>query len=166
MATIIGVLLLGIAAILQTTIASRITLLQGPADLVMLTYLAWALREEVTNVWQWGLIAGLFVGLASELPFWLPIATYMLITALIQLLKTRIWQIPIIALFTSTLFGTFLILSFQWLYVVILGAPIDFDQAFNLVILPSMTLNLILAFPIYGLMGEVTLRLYPMVEEF
>jgi hypothetical protein len=165
MAILSGVLFLGSAAILQTTIASRITLLQGPADLVLLTYLSWALREEVTGVWQWGLIAGLIIGLASELPVWLPIATYMLIAAFIQLLRTRIWQVPVISLFTSTLFGTFLVLSLQWLFVVISGAPIEFEQAFNLVILPSMTLNLLLAFPIYGLMGEVTLRLYPMAEE-
>jgi hypothetical protein len=165
MAALFGVLFLGIAAILQTTIASRITLLQGSADLVLLTYLAWALREEVTGVWQWGLIAGLVVGLASELPIWLPIATYILVTTFIQLLKTHIWQVPVISLFTTTLLGTFLILSVQWLFVVFSGAPLDFGQAFNLVILPSMTLNLLLAFPIYGLMGEVTLRVYPIVEE-
>lgn len=165
MATLSGVIMLGIAAILQTTIASRITLLQGPADLVLLTYLAWVLREEVIGLWQWGLIAGLVVGFASEMPIWIPIATFLLITSFIQLLKTRIWQVPVISLFTTTLLGTFFILSVQWIYVVSTGAPIDFGEAFNLVILPSMTLNLLLAFPIYGLMGEVTLRLYPIMEE-
>ena len=165
MATLTGLTLLGFAVILQTTIASRITLLQGPADLVLLTYLSWVLREEVTGLWQWGLIAGLVVGLASELPVWLPIATYLLITSFIHLLKKRIWQIPVISLFTTTLLGTFFVLSVQWIYVVSTGASIDFGQAFNLVILPSITLNLLLAFPIYGIMGEVTLRLYPLAED-
>ena len=47
MATIIGIIVLGIATILQTTIVSRINLLHGSADLVMLILISWDLQEDV-----------------------------------------------------------------------------------------------------------------------
>ncbi|MCH7663010.1 MAG: hypothetical protein IH859_03965 [Chloroflexi bacterium] len=164
METLLGILLLGFATILQTTIASQIPLLQGTVDLVLLTFLAWALREEISGIWQWGLIAGLSVGFASQLPIWLPVSTYMLITLFIQLLKTKIWQVRVISLFTTTILATFLVLGLQWAFIVVQGVPINFVQAFNLVILPSMVLNLLIAFPIYVLMGELTMRIYPPTE--
>ncbi len=164
MITLLGMLLLGFATILQTTIASQISLLQGTVDLVLLTYLSWALRKETSGIWQWGLIAGMSIGLTSQLPIWLPVGTYMLITLFINLLKTRIWQVQVISLFTTTILTTFLILTLQWAIVVVQGSPINYSQAFNLVILPSMVLNLLVAFPIYGLMGELTVRIYPPIE--
>lgn len=164
MITLLGILLLGFATILQTTIASQISLLQGTVDLVLLTYLSWALRKETSGIWQWGLIAGMSIGLTSQLPIWLPIGTYMLITLFIKLLKTRIWQVQIISLFTTTILTTLLVLTLQWAIVVVQGSPINFSRAFNLVILPSMVLNLLVAFPIYGLMGELTVRIYPPIE--
>ncbi len=164
MITLLGMLLLGLATILQTTIASQISLLQGTVDLVLLTYLSWALRKETSGIWQWGFIAGMSIGITSQLPIWLPIGTYMLITLFINLLRKRIWQVQIISLFTTTILTTFVVLTLQWAIVVVQGSPIKFSQAFNLVILPSMVLNLLVAFPIYGLMGELTLRIYPPIE--
>lgn len=156
-----AVLLLGIALIIQTTIASQITLLEGPTNLVFLTYISWVLRAEVSGQWMWSIIAGLMVGFASELPVWLPVSTYLLINALIQLVKSRIWELPAISLLATTLIGTMLILTMQWIFLFLGGTSISIGAAFNLVILPSTILNLLLAFPIYALMGEVTVRLYP-----
>ena len=164
MITLLGILLLGFATILQTTIASQILLLQGTVDLVLLTYLSWALRKETSGIWQWGFIAGMSIGITSQLPIWLPIGTYMLITLFINLLRKRIWQVQIISLFTTTILTTFVVLTLQWAIVVVQGSPINFSQAFNFVILPSMVLNLLVAFPIYGLMVELTLRIYPPIE--
>lgn len=156
-----AVLFLGIALIIQTTIASQITLLEGPTNLVFLTYISWVLRAEVSGQWQWSIIAGLMVGFASELPVWLPVSTYLLINALIQLVKSRIWELPAISLLATTLIGTMLILTMQWIFLFLGGTSISIGAAFNLVILPSTILNLLLAFPIYALMGEVTVRFYP-----
>lgn len=158
---IAAVVLLGIALILQTTIGSQITLLEGPANLVLLTYLSWVLRKEVSGHWQWGMIAGLWIGFASELPVWLPVSSYLLITAIIQQVKSRIWELPIISLFASTLLGSIFILFIEWTFVFLSGSPITIGNAFNLVILPSMILNIVIVFPIYALMGEVTVRIYP-----
>jgi hypothetical protein len=46
-------------------------------------------------------------------------------------------------------------------FVVVSGANLTFGEAFNLVILPSLILNLILALPVYGIMGELAKLLLP-----
>jgi hypothetical protein len=43
----------------------------------------------------------------------------------------------------------------------ILGTPLPFFEAVNLVILPSLLLNLLAALPVNGLMGEIAGFLYP-----
>lgn len=156
---------LGAAMILQTTIFSRITMIQGTVDVVMLSYLAWVLRREAPGSWYWGLIAGMMVGFASELPVWLPIAGYLLITAGIRAVKNRIWQVPLFALFSLALLATVLLLGLQWVYLALLGSQINIGEALNIVILPSVVLNLIAAFPIYTLIGELFQFLYPEEEE-
>lgn len=161
MPTLYGIIILGSAIILQTTIASRITLLQGPVDLVMLTFLAWVLREGNPGLWRWGVIAGLAVGFASELPIWLMVSAYLLIAALVQVMKQRIWQAPVISLFVTTLIGTLLIQGISLLYLLINGSKIELPLALNLVILPSMILNLLITFPTYALVGEISARIYP-----
>ena len=165
MPTFYALTFLGTATILQTTIVSKINLFQGSVDLVMLIFLGWVLREEATGLWSWAITAGLVVGIASELPIWLPVVPYVLMASIITILKKRIWQLPIMSLFATTLIGTFLMLIIQWLYLILLGAPIGIESAFNLVILPSMLLNMLLVFPIYGIMGELFTRIYPHLEE-
>jgi hypothetical protein len=156
---------LGSAIILQTTVFSRVTMIQGSVDIVLLCYLSWVLRREAPGGWLWGLIAGLVVGFSSALPVWLPIGGYLLTTAGIKALKTRIWQVPLFALFSITLISTVLLLGLQWIFLAISGSPINIGDAFNLVILPSVVLNLIAAFPIYTLIGEFFQFLYPEEEE-
>lgn len=165
MPTLYAIIFLGTAAIMQTSVVSKINLIQGSVDLVMLIFLGWVLREEADGLWTWAITAGLVVGVASELPIWLPVIPYLLIASLITLLKKRIWQLPIMSLFATTIVGTLLILAGQWLYIVLLGSPIQLESAFNLVILPSMLLNMLLAFPIYGIMGEIIVRIYPEWED-
>lgn len=165
MSSVYAISLLGIATILQTTIFSNIKLIQGNADLVLLTFIGWMLHKDVSGLWTWATISGLLIGLSSNLPIWLPVIPYFLIASIISLLNRRIWKLPIMSLFGLTIIGTFLILVIQWLYLFLIGVPINFESALNLVIIPSMLLNLIFAFPIYVIMGEIILRLFPQLGE-
>lgn len=165
MPTFYAIIFLGIATILQTTIASRITLIQGSSDIVLLVFIGWVLHEETLGRWQWALVAGIAIGVGSELPIWLPIIPYLMLGGLITIVKQRIWELPIISLFAAALIGTFLTLIIQWIYLLLLGVPIDLESALNLVILPSIVLNMLLAFPIYALMGEFVTRIYPQLEQ-
>lgn len=165
MATLIGILLLGLATILQTTIVILTPMLEGPADLVLLILIGWTLQNQQKIDWPWGVVAGLMVGIASALPIWVPIIAYVLVTFITQWLQNRVWRVQILSLFTVTFFGTFLVHGTYFLYLVLIGTPLSPQEAFNLVILPSAVLNILLALPIYGLIGEITLRIFPEEEQ-
>ena len=161
MATFIAFPILGIAVILQTAILSRVPLLLGPADLVLLTLASWVLQEKVKSIWPWAVLAGLLVGWISALPFWIPLLAYLGTTAIARVFRSRLWQVPILALFTTIFLGTLINHGFAYVSLRIGGTNIDWREAFNLIILPSVLLNLLLAIPVNGVVSEIARWLYP-----
>jgi len=161
MATLIGIVVMGVAVILQTTIVSQVPLLHGPADLVLVVLVSWVLHREVEQVWPIGLAAGLLVGIATALPLWVPLLGYGLVSALTGQFKRWLWQVQLLSLFATTLLGSLLVLGLSYAYLQIAGTPIPFGEAFNQVVLPSVLLNLILVLPVYGLISELTKLVYP-----
>ena len=65
MAVLIAIPIMGVLAILQSSLVSRLPLLQGTPDLVMLAIIAWALQKRVQTAWQWSIIGGLVVSFYS-----------------------------------------------------------------------------------------------------
>ena len=161
MAGIVFLLILIISILLQNSIVNQVSMLYGSADIMLLVLLSWMLHAEERQHWLWGIVAGLFVGISSALPFWLPVIGYSVIVGLVYLLQRLVWQVPIWLLLTSTVLGTVLIYGFEMLYLWVIGTPFAFGTVFNLLILPSVVLNLILIFPVYGFIGEVEKMLYP-----
>ena len=136
-------------------------MLYGAADLVMLVLLAWILQADETTHWRWGILAGLLVGVSSALPFWLPVIGYLLLVALVTLAQRQVWQVPIWMLLISTFIGSFLIYGVEFSYLLITGVSLDLIDVINIVILPSLILNMILVLPVYGLVGELAKLVYP-----
>jgi len=161
----IGILLLLIASLLQVTLFTRITLLQGHADLVLIVLMVWMLQEGNEPDWRWGLPAGLMLGWASGLPDWVLWAGYAAAAGLCQLLHKRIWQVTLLTLVTATLLGTLAIHLITMGYLFFSANPISLVDGINHVTLPTMLLNLILVFPMYALLGELNKMLSP-TEEF
>jgi rod shape-determining protein MreD len=161
MATLIAIPLLTVLLILQSAIVSRIVLLHGTADLLLLAVVAWALQKRVDTAWHWSVIAGLLISFVSALPFGIALLGYLVATGLTLLLRQRVWQVPILAMFIATFLGT---LGTQGLALAALrlsGDPLPIIQAFNLITLPSILLNLLLAIPAYALLGDLAGWLYP-----
>lgn len=161
MGTVIPLVSLLAAVILQTTIVTQITMLQGSADLVLLTLVGWVLHEPIETHWRWGVLAGLLVGAASAAPFWIPLIGYLGVVGLVSLLQSRIWQAPILILVASTLVGNFWVYGLELGYLWLSGAAFSFTQALNLVLLPSLVLNSLLVLPVFGFMSELAKLVYP-----
>lgn len=161
MRTLTAVLLLLGATLLQVTLLPRIRMLQGSVDLVLIVLLTWMLQEDNRPDWRLGLVAGLMVGYASALPDLILIAGYTLAALICQLLHRRIWQVRMLTLLTSLLLGTFAIhlitLSYLWLS----DNPLSAGDAFNLVTLPTLLLNLILLLPVNALISELNKLIAP-----
>ncbi|MBN2045472.1 MAG: hypothetical protein JW757_10665 [Anaerolineales bacterium] len=161
MAGLTAVVLITISMVLQNSIVVRLQMLEGAADLVLLVLVSWVMVSEHKQHWQFGLLAGLLVGLSSAIPWWIPALTYAGFTLGITLVQRRIWQVPIWLLLTATFFGTILILGVEIFYLWVTGVPLDLVEVFNVVILPSVVLNMIAVLPVYGLVGEIAKRSFP-----
>ena len=164
MPALIGVPILALALIFQSAVLSHMRLLQGSVDLVLVVVVSWIMNERVKAVWEWALIAGILVGFVSQIPMWGYVLGYAIIAFMGSLLKRRIWRAPLLALFTVVFLGTVVIQGLSFVLLRLLGTEIDPIQAFNLVLLPGLLLNLVLAIPVQGLINEVAAWLYP--EEF
>jgi hypothetical protein len=161
MPVIIGIPVLVFTVVIQTTAFSRLPLLYGTADIVMLVILAWMLNDQVKHGWAWVLMAGLMVSFVSALPFFTPLWSYFIAAGLSYWLKKRIWQTPVLAMLVSSFFGTLVIQIISMVVLQVTGTNLSMMEGFNLVILPSILWNLILAIPVYTLVGELASWVYP-----
>ena len=153
--------ILGILTIIQTLVVSEIPLLHGTADLVLLAVIAWALQKKVNSAWHWGVIGGLMISLVSGIPFMVPLISYLAVVGIALLLRQRVWQLPILAMFITTFIGTVLLHALSIIALRINGTTIPILQGLNSITLPSLLLNMLLAVPMYALLGELANMIYP-----
>lgn len=161
MKVLIAFLLFAGLVIVQSSIISSMMLLHGTADLVLLAMVAWALQERVQSAWLWWALGGLFASLASGLPFGVLLGAYGLATGLALILRRRVWKAPILAMLAATFAGTMIVHVITYLARLVTGANIPPLTAFELVTLPSILLNLLLAVPAYVMVRDLANWLYP-----
>jgi rod shape-determining protein MreD len=161
MKNLVGLILFGVLAIIQSTIVSTMPLLNGTADLLLLFIVAWALQERVDSAWQWCLIGGIYASLYSGLPFGSFIVAYMICVGIAGLLKRRIWKAPFLAMLATTFICTLVVQLISLSVRLITGVSIPLISVLNLILLPSLLLNLILAIPVFSIMHDMANMLYP-----
>jgi hypothetical protein len=147
--------------ILQTAIASRILLLSGNADLVLLVVMAWGLQERVRGAWIWGAAASLLVGIVSGIPWYIYLIGYLSVVGLARLLVHRIWQAPLLAMIAVTFIGTLELLILMFILRTLFEVPLALSEVFSQIVLPTILLNLLLAIPVHALIRDLANRLYP-----
>lgn len=161
LATLIAIPVFSFLIILQSTIVNRMTLLQGTADLFLLTIIAWSLHRRVKTAWQWSVIGGLIYTIASALPFGVSLAGYLIITSLTKFMRRHTWQVPILTMLILSFIGTIFLHGLSLLAIKLSGNPIPVVDAIGLITLPSILLNLIFAIPIYAIINDLANWLYP-----
>ncbi len=161
MGTILAFPILLIVVMIQSVVIPRMPLLYGTADLVMLVIVAWGLQERPKNSWLWTLLAGLMVSFISALPALLPLISLLLINLILQLIRHRIWQMPILMMLFMTFTGTFIELMLSYAALRFGGTPLPLSESLSLIVFPSVLLNLILALPVYVVMSDLANAVYP-----
>ncbi len=164
MKNLIAFPVLGLAVILQTTILSRMTLLSGAVDLVLLVIVAWSLQEQVQSAWHWAGLAGLMVGFVSGLPPYVHLVAYLLTVGMARLLLRQIWQAPILALFSVTFFATLLMNLITFFGLFLDGTLLPIGDVLTLITLPAVFLNLLFILPVHAFMRDLALWVYPVEE--
>jgi cell shape-determining protein MreD len=144
-----------VLSVLQSTVISRITLINGSADVVMLAVAAWGVKEKGYNTFVWALVGGLFISIITAMPFYIPIATYLFVALLAKILFGRIWQSPIFMLIAVVFAGTIFEHFFSLFYLQINGAEAGLLAGLQSFTLPSLLLNFFFLFPMYVLISDL-----------
>ncbi len=151
--------------VLQSAVVSRVPLLHGTPDLLLLAILGWALQRRVQTAWHWSVIGGLIYTLVSALPVGVALLGYAAATGLTLAVRRRVWHLPLLAMFIVTFLGTLIFQALALVSLRAVGDPIPIGQAINLIILPGLLLNMLLAAPAYALLRDLAGWLYPDVLE-
>jgi len=154
-----------LAVMVQSAIVSRVTLLSGIADLPLVMLAAWALQEEVETAWHWAAATSVLVGFVSGIHWSVPVLSYLAIVAIAQLFQRRVWQAPLLAMFSVTFLGTVSMGVFSLVVLRLVGISLPLSDAFGLVTLPSILLNMLLAIPAFAVMRDLARWVYPAPEE-
>ncbi|MBL8079129.1 MAG: hypothetical protein JNM55_14285 [Anaerolineales bacterium] len=164
MRNLIAFPLLALAIILQSSVVSQIKLISGYADLMLIILAAWALQERVESAWHWAVLACVFTGFVSSLPWMVLVLGYFVVVYLAQSLQRRVWQAPLLAMFSVTFAGTILMHLISFIVLRLSGTPFAFGDVVGLITLPSLLLNMLFAIPVYTFMRDLARWVYPYEE--
>jgi hypothetical protein len=158
---LLAIPILGGLLILETSILNQIPLLQGSADLILLALIAWALQKRVSSAWSWGVIGGLLVGYVSAVPLLVYLVSYLAAVGFALLLRQRMWNVPLLSMLLATFISTLFMHGLIMLTLRMSDTPLAFAATVNLVTLPSLLLNMILAIPFFVVFGDLANLLQP-----
>ncbi len=164
MRNLIAFPLLGLAVILQSSVISQIKLLSGYADLPLIMLAAWALQQRVKSAWHWALLTCVMLGFVSKMPWPVTVLGYLVIVLAAQVLQKRVWQAPLLAMFSLTFLGTLSMNLLSFAVLRILGTPFLFGDVMSLVTLPNLLLNMLFSIPVYTFMRDLARWVYPIEE--
>jgi rod shape-determining protein MreD len=165
MRNIVAFPLLLLAVILQSAVVSQVKLLSGYADLPLLLLGAWALQKRVKSAWHWAVVVCVMLGFISSMPLPVLVIGYFAVVFVAQTLQKRVWQAPLLAMFSVTFIGTLFLHLLSFFVLRLLGTPFVFADVIGLITLPSLLLNMLFSIPIYAFMREIAHWVYP-VEEY
>ncbi len=164
MRNLVAIPLLALIVIAQSAIVPEFKLLAGYADVLLVLLAAWALQEGVNTSFQWALLGSLMISLVSHLPWFIYLIGYMGVVLLARSLQRRVWQVPLLAMFSVTFLGTLVMHLLTFVYLGLFGGTLSFSDAMGLVTLPSLLLNLLVAIPMFGMMRDLSRWVFPMPE--
>ena len=164
MRNLVAVPVILLTVILQSAVISRVYLLSGIADLPLVMLAAWALQDGVDSAWHWAIATGLLVGFISGISWVVPVVGYIVVVVMAYLFQRRVWQAPLLAMFSITFLGTILVSLLSITMLSFSGVELPVSDVFGLVMLPGVLLNILLAIPVYAVMRDLARWVYPAPE--
>ncbi len=157
----VGVPLLVLAAVLQSTVLSHFHMLAGTLDLVLLLTLSWTISGDWLGGIAWGFIGGLCLDLLSGGPVGAAALGLVLMAYFASLTEGRFWRSHVLLPLATIALGTF---GFHTLYLVGLslsGYPVSWSYDLARVTLPAAVLNTLGMLPVYHALRRVHHLVYP-----
>jgi rod shape-determining protein MreD len=161
MSVLLAIPVFTLLVILQMTLFSRVSIIYGTADVVLLGVCAWALQKRVNTAWYWAIIAGLMVSLSSALPFGVYLLSYLITTGIAIFIQQRVLQTPMLAMLVVAFAGTFITQITSLVALRLSGYSLPVLPSLGSVTLPSLIFNLLLSVPVFLLIRDLARWLYP-----
>ena len=152
---------------LQLAILGRIQIQNGNLDVLLITVIAWAVQKNIhlQDVIWISLFCGVMIGFISAENFWIVVVVYLLASLTAYWINNRLWQLPLLSLFVCIALFTLIHLTAFSIWLQISGAAITLSQSFERIIIPSTLLNLFVGFPVFLIVREIYIWIFPSEEE-
>jgi len=157
---IVGLPILAVAAFIQVGFFGQIRLMGGTSDLILLCLIAWSINDRSKYSWILTIAGGLIMSYVSAMPMNGYLWMYLVIWLMIRFIKMRVWQMPLILMLFVTIVGTMLISVGTLALLFIQNASVNYLDAFQQIIVPSLVMNLLLSIPIYAFLNDVINTIY------
>jgi rod shape-determining protein MreD len=161
MTAVIGIPILGLISILQSSVVSRLPLNRGTADFMLVVLVALALQKQVKEVWQWSIIGGMFTDFFSGLPFGVFTVSYVAAIAMARFLRNRIWRFSFLMQLLVVLIGTLISHVITIIILFVQGGSLEFGTIMQAITLPSIILNFLLSIPVYIIVQDIIQQITP-----
>ncbi len=161
MAFVVGLPVLLVLAVLQSSVLSQLQLLDGAPDLPLLAVISWALTGRMHESLGLALFAGLFVDLLSGLPFGMSAIILIFVTFLVSLFEGRFWEANLLMPLGVTLIASLAYHLLGIMAVLVIGRSTDLGFALTRIVMPSTFLNLVLILPFSQAAAGLRRSLYP-----
>lgn len=159
--TFISLPIMLIFSVIQTVAVSRIKLMGGSADIILLAIVSWGVSEEDNGVFFWALAGGIFISFISAMPTAAVITSYLFIAGITRIFQKALWQAPILAILLSAFVGTIAKFTIDLIVLQFMGIELTLSTSIKMMLAPNLMLNLFIIFPIYLIMSDLAKRISP-----
>jgi len=145
---------------LQSTLASKVTLLNGAVDLILVWLAAWGLNSKDRSGYILALISGALVAYVTALPWYVYLSAYLSVILLARFVFRKLWESPLLAMFAITMVSSIFLYLVTFVSLRINGTGYSLTDSINQVIIPSIFLNLFVAIPVYAIVKDFSRWIY------
>jgi rod shape-determining protein MreD len=161
MTYLVGLPLLALAAVIQSSVMARFPILGGRLDLVLLLALSWTLVGDWQGGMFWGLLGGLSLDTLSGGPFGGAALSLVVVTYLAGLSEGRFWRSHVLLPLATALLASVIYHLLTLSLLTVTGFPVDWGYSLARVSLPSVLLDTLLMLPMYALVRALYAFTHP-----
>ena len=153
-----------ILSVIQTVAVSRVNLMSGSADIILLTIVSWGITEKDRSVFVWALVGGSLISYISAMPAVVIITSYLIIAGITRVIKKGLWQLPILAVLLSSIIAIITKFIIDIIALQVMGIKLTLSTSIKMTLAPNLILNLFLIFPVYLIMSDLSKWISPKEE--
>ena len=158
----LGLPLMLLAALLQATVFSRLDLLGGQPDLVLLLALTWAVLDTGREGMAWAFVGGLLLDLFSGAPLGMSSLLLVPVVFFVGLTEAQVYRTnALLPLLLTAVGGLVYHIGYVLLLRVLGISTLDVVQSVVTIALPSVLFDVILIIPALRVLEPQYTRLHP-----